>query len=184
MDNNQIIELYWQRDESAVEITVKQYESYCFKVANNILNNRQDAEECVNDTWIAVWNSIPPQRPKNLLPYIAKITHNLSVNRLKHKSATKRAGKNIAFEELENLLCGEDEFVEGINLEMLQGSINKFLHSSSEASRKIFIRRYFFCENVGEIAQKYRMSENNVAKILSRTRRKLKEYLEKEGYYI
>ena len=118
------------------------------------------------------------------MSYIAKITHNLSVNRLKYKSAEKRAGKNVAFEELENLLCGEDEFIEGINLDMLREAINKFLHSSPETGRKVFIRRYFFCESVGEIAKKYGISENNVAKILSRTRRKLKEYLEKEGYYI
>lgn len=184
MDNDRIIELYWQRDENAIGMTVKQYGAYCLKIANNILNDPLDAEECVNDTWLALWNSIPPQRPNNLASYIAKIVHNLSVNRLKYKIASKRGHKNVAFEELENVLMADERINDNVNLSMLQETINKFLRSYSVSGRKIFIRRYFFCESVSEIAKKYEMNENTVLKSLSRTRKKLKEYLAKEGYYV
>ncbi len=185
MTTNDLVKLFWDRDERAIAETQKRYGDYCFTVANNILGNAQDAEECVNDTYLRLWNSIPPAKPANFLAYLAKIAHNLSVNMLKSRLAGKRNAPVVAFDELENtLFAPEDELSEGIALSDLQKAINTFLHTCSERDRAIFIRRYFFCESTEYIADKFGISYANSTKILSRMRNKLKEYLKKEGYYI
>ncbi len=185
MTTNDLVKLFWDRDERAIEETQKQYGDYCFTVANNILGNEQDAEECVNDTYLRLWNSIPPAKPTNFLAYLAKIARNLSVNMLKSRRAGKRYAQIVAFEELEEtLFAPEDEIAEGVALAELQASINSFIHTCPERDRAIFIRRYFFCESTEYIAEKFGISYANSTKILARMRVRLKDHLREEGYYL
>ena len=185
MDSQKIVKLFWERNERALTETIKQYEAYCFTIAHNILNNQQDAEECVNDTWIRAWHSIPPQSPSNLRAFLAKITHNLSVDRLKQHRATKRHAQHVSFEELENCLYTADcGFADNVRLEELQKAINRFLYGIPERDRNVFIRRHFFCESIEAIANGYGLTQNHTTQILSRTRKKLRDFLEKEGYRI
>ncbi len=183
MDND-IIELFWQRDEKAIDTVTKQYGNYLFNIANTILNNKQDSEECLNEVYLKLWNSIPPARPDNFKAFIAKIMRNLSVNRLKHDLAAKRKNNNTAFHELEEYLLSDGELSDNIILEELHSSINIFLKGLKEQERNIFIRRYYFGEALEVIGKKYGIASNSAAKSLSRTREKLKTHLKKEGYYV
>ena len=186
MDDNRIIELYWDRDQRAIEETSAKYGGYCFALAQNILQDHLDSEECVNDTWVRTWNSIPPKRPDRLKLFLAKITRRLSFDRYKSRTAEKRGGGEIALalEELGDCLsdpCGvEDRIIAG----QLADSMNSFLRGLSSRDCDIFLRRYFFVESTAQIAKRYSIRESNVLLILSRTRKKLKEYLIQEGYQI
>ena len=184
MNNQELVRLFWNRDETAIAEAIKSYGAYCFTVANNLLNDRQDAEECVNDTWLRIWNSIPPQSPNNFGAFAAKITRNLSIDRLKHRSAAKRHGITLALEELESTLSTDGHLSENIRLEELKQSINRFLRQCKERDRNVFIRRYFFCEEIEQIAEEYALTRENVTQILHRTRERLKVFLRKEGYYV
>lgn len=186
MDDGQIIELYWERKESAVQETNNKYGSYCLKIANQILSNRQDSEECVNDTWLRAWNSIPPKRPDKLRFFLAKITRNLSFDRYKARKAGKRGGSEIdlVLEELEDCLSASGDVETEISMKELEKSMNCFITALPERERGIFLRRYFYAESVSDIAERYFLKESNVLMILSRTRKKLKNYLIKEGYII
>ncbi len=182
----QIIELYFKRDEKAISETADKYGKYCFSVANNILSSEQDAEECVNDTWLRAWNSIPPQRPGNLRLFLAKIARNLAFDRFKKLRRKKRGGGEIvlALEEIGEFVPGGDRVQSELEERELMRAVNRFLHSLPERERNIFINRYFHVETAKLIAEKYGLTEGNVQKILSRTRMKLKKYLETEGYSI
>lgn len=182
--DNEIVELFWQRDEKAIDTMSKQYGAYLFNIANTILNNKQDSEECLNEVYLKIWNSIPPSRPNNFKAFIAKIMRNLSVNRLKHNIAAKRNSNNTAFHELEEFLMSEGEISDNIILEELQSTINTFLRGLKDQERNVFIRRYYFGESLEIIGKKYKIAPNSVSKSLSRTRNKLKIYLKKEGYYV
>lgn len=182
MDN--IVKQLWERDENAVNQIIKDYGSYVFSIADTILKNKEDSEECVNEVYLKIWNSIPPAKPSNFKAFIAKITRNLSVNKLKYNIAAKRSGNNVAFEELENYLTENGELSDNIILEDLQTSINGFLKGLQEKERNIFIRRYYFGESLEIISTKYGIAPNTIAKSLSRTRKKLKMHLKKEGYYL
>ena len=185
MTTNELVKLFWERDERALEETQKRYADYCFSLANNILCNREDAEECVNDTYLRIWRSIPPARPKNFVAYLAKTVHNLSVDKLKARLRGKRNAPIVALEELEECLFSDnDDFSEGVELAELQTAIDRFLRTCPERDRAIFIRRYFFCETQEFISEKFGTTTSNTTKILVRTRNKLKDYLKKEGYYI
>lgn len=185
MTTYDLIKLFWSRDERALEETQKRYADYCFNLANNILNNPQDAEECVNDAYLRIWRSIPPAKPANFVAYLAKTVHNLSVDKLKARMRGKRNAPIVAFEELEDCLFSEDDIIsENIAISQLQDTIDRFLRTCSERDRAIFIRRYFFCETKEFISDKFGTSISNTTKILIRTRNKLKDYLKKEGYYL
>lgn len=184
MQDDQIIALYFQRNESAIYETSDKYGAYCAKIANSILNDPEDTEECVSDVWLRTWNAIPPQRPGRLRPFLAKITRNLAFNRYKARSAEKRGGgaMELVLDELAECLPAEEtveQVLEGRELEEL---IRRFLKGCSPRDRDVFLRRYFFVESVQEIARRYRLRESNVLVILSRTRQKLKDFLNKEGY--
>lgn len=184
MEDSRIIELYWQRSENAITETDKKYGAYCSTVAFNILLNQEDAEECVNDTWLGAWNAIPPNRPSILRAFLAKITRNLSIKRLEKKLAEKRGGmaEFIVLDELEECI-GDQTDVEGIvESHELEELIRRFVRGLPERDGNIFIRRYFFTDSVASIAERYRISENHVMVILSRTRKKLKKELMKEGF--
>ena len=184
MDDSQIVELYWQKNADAISESAKKYGSYCFAIAEHILRNAEDSEECVNDTWLRAWNAIPPQRPGLLRPFLAKITRNLAFNRFNARNARKRGGGEIALvlDELEECLGGGADAESAYEAKELRQCVRRFVRSLPEREGNVLTRRYFFAEPVADIAKRYGLSENNVMVILSRTRRKLKAFLLKEGY--
>lgn len=183
MEDSQIIELYWQKSEDAIKETDRKYRAYCFSIANHILCNTQDSEECVNDTWLHVWNAIPPQKPNVLSAFLAKITRNLSFNRFQARSAQKRGGGEIVLvlDELAECLSGESDVESEYAARELGRHIRLFVRALPEKEGNVFVRRYFFTDPVKDIAKRYGLTENNVMVILSRTRKKLKHDLIKEG---
>ena len=184
MEDNEIIELYNSRNEKAIAESDKKYGAYCFAVANNILSNNEDSGECVNDTWLHTWNIIPPQYPERLKMFFAKITRNLSINKLKSRNAKKRGeGEfSLALEELEECVPGGSSVENSVDEKLLTECITAFLSELPKRDRQLFLRRYFFTEAVSEIASRFEMSENAVSVSLYRTRAKLKVFLEKEGF--
>ena len=184
MTDEEIVQLFFQRKEEAVQEINRKYGSYCFKIANNILNNREDSEECVNDTWMQTWNTIPPTRPKYLRLFVAKIVRNLSFSRFKLKNAKKRGSGEmmLVLEELEECIAGQSDVETLYIAGELQTAINEFVNNLPEKEGNIFIRRYFYAESMKDISRRYAVSENNVRVILSRTRAKLRVKLKKEGY--
>ena len=184
MEDSQIVELYWQKNENAISETAKKYGAYCFTIAENILHSTEDSEECVNDTWLHAWNAIPPQKPDVLRMFLAKITRNLSLDRLSARNAEKRGGGEIALvlDELGECLGGDADTEAAYEAKELQQCIRRFVRSLPEREGNVLARRYFFAEPIADIAKRYGLSENNVMVILSRTRKKLKAHLLKEGY--
>lgn len=184
MEDARIIELYWQRDESAIRITDRTYGPYCYQVAYNILSDRQDSEECVSDTWLRAWNVIPPQRPTKLKLFLAKITRNLSLDCLKARLARKRGGGELPLilEELQECIASGGDTEEEFMARELSRDVNAFVRSLPEREGNLFIRRYFFCEPVEQAARRYGMTAGNASVILSRTRKKLKGFLQQKGY--
>lgn len=185
MEDSKIVELYLQKNERAIEETDRKYGAYCFTIAHNILNNREDSEECVNDTWLKTWDAIPPQRPGRLQMFLAKITRNLSFNRFNSRVAKKRGGGEIVFvlDELAECLACETDIADEYEARELGRCIREFVRALPEQEGNIFVRRYFFTEAVAQIAGRYGLTENNVAVILSRTRKKLKNQLIREGFW-
>ncbi len=187
MDDNRIIELFFARDESAIEQTAKRYGEYCRAAVKRILDSDEDAEEVLNDTYLRAWKSIPPERPEHLRLYLAKIARNLALNRLKERSAERRGGKNAVFlclDELAQVLPSPERIEDEQEERELIASINRFLRTVPERDASIFINRYFHTEPTDIIARRYGLSQANVQKILLRTRNKLKAHLINEGYEI
>ena len=184
MEDRQIIELYWQRNADAISETAGKYGAYCFQVADNILHDTGDSEECVNDTWLRAWNAMPPERPNVLRMFLAKITRNLSFDRFNARNAKKRGGGEIALvlDELEECLASGTDVETAYEGKELGQCIKRFVRGLSEQDGNVFVRRYFFTDPVSAIARRYGLTENNVMVILSRTRKKLKLELMKEGY--
>ena len=184
MEDHQIVELYWQKNADALSETSSKYGPYCFAIADRILNNTEDSEECVNDTWLHAWNAMPPQKPNVLRMFLAKITRNLSVNRFKARSAEKRGGGEIllVLDELADCLAGETDVEKEYEGRELEQCIRRFVRGLPERDGNVFVRRYFFTEPVAAIAERYGLTENNIMVILSRTRKKLRLKLVKEGY--
>jgi len=182
MTDQQIIDLYWSRSESAITETDRRYGSYCRTISRNILGSSEDAEECVNDTYLSAWNTMPPKRPNILRAFLAKITRNLSLNRLEAKNARKRGGgqTEILLSELGDCLASDDlaEEVEG---RLITESIERFLAELPVSSRRLFIRRYFYCASIRELAKETGISESRLTARLYRLRNKLRLCLEKEG---
>lgn len=185
MEDSRIVELYWQKNADAIKETDSKYGAYCFAIADNILHSKEDAEECVNDTWLNAWNAIPPQKPTKLQMFLAKITRNLSLNRFYARSAQKRGGGEITLvlEELSECLAGGSDVVNEYEAKELGQYIRSFVRSLPARDGNVFVRRYFFTETIAAIAKKYGVTESNVAVILSRTRAKLKNHLIKEGFW-
>lgn len=186
MDDQGIIVLYFSRDEQAIAETAKKYGKYCFTVAKNILQSEQDCEECVNDTYNRAWKSIPPQKPSNFKLFLAKITRNLALDKIKNSSRQKRgSGESaLALEEIGDIVSDREDIEDELERKALAEAINRFLHSLSERDCNVFVSRYFYIESTEKIAKKYALSRSNVLKILSRTRSGLRKYLEAEGYKI
>ena len=186
MDDKDIINLYNRRDESAISETDKKYGKYCFSIADNILHSIESSEECVSDTYLKTWNSIPPKFPNSLRLFLAKIVRNLAFDRYRESHRQKRGGDetSLALEEIEDFLPATQTVEASLEEAEFMEHINRFLRSLGARDRCIFINRYFHVESAKAIANKYNLSENNVHKILSRTRIKLKELLTEEGYTI
>ncbi|MBQ8831542.1 MAG: sigma-70 family RNA polymerase sigma factor [Oscillospiraceae bacterium] len=186
MEDEKIIELYWGRDREAISETDKKYGSYCMTVANNILHSTRDAEECVNDTYFKTWNSIPPTRPKILSAFLGKITRNLAFNRYRMENAEKRGGGELPLilDELAELVSGEDDVESAVELSELKNTLNAFLKGLSQDKRSIFLRRYWYCDSVKEIAERYAMSEAAVSMNLVRLRKRLRGFLMERGFEV
>ena len=184
MDEKEILHLYLNRDEQAVAETQRAYGGYCFAVAMNILGCIQDAEETVSDTMLQLWNSIPPQNPDNLKLFCARITRNFALSKWRRYSAKKRGGGQIlvALEELGDCVSGHADPSVTMDKKELGCCISNFLSQQSERDRFVFLRRYFYMDSTTEIGKKCCLREANVLQILSRTRKRLKAHLIKEGY--
>lgn len=182
MDDSTIIELYFERSENAVAESENKYGKICRRIADNILHNFQDTEECVNDTWLTAWNRIPPHKPEYLGAFFAKITRNLSVTCLRKKLAEKRKGTetDLCIEELSECLAdfGQNKISDSIEI---RDCLNLFLESLNKKQRVIFMKRYWYVYSIEEIAGDMSMNVGAVKMSLSRTRNKLKAFLESEG---
>ena len=184
MDDLRIIELYFNRDEQAIKETDTKYGKLCHSIAYNILNNHEDSEECVNDTYVSVWNTIPPIRPHNFMSFICKIARNLSLKRLEFMKRKKRSAEIIlSLDELAAVLPDE-RYAPDVSDEDVGKLISKFLRSQEEYVRNVFIRKYFYFASIREIAKCYSFTESKVKNMLFYTRNKLKDYLIKEGVEI
>lgn len=179
MDDQRILELLWQRCEDAIKALGQRFGPRLHSMARNLTGNQRDAEECVNDTYLAVWNAIPPKRPEPLTPYVLRTGRNIALNKLRANTSQKRAGYELSLEELSGCIgtpCPMDT-------KALGQAMDDYLDTLSRSSRMIFLRRYWFGDSVKEIAKAFAMTENAVSVRLSRTRDGLKEYLIKEGFF-
>ena len=177
-DDKEIVELFFARDERAIDATMRKYEKLLLSLSARITGSEEDAKECVNDVCLRLWNSIPPEKPNSVQAYAAKITRNLSIDRLKSETAEKRGG-GVLLEELDESLPDTDSDLPEENT--LGGLIDAFLRQVNSDARRMFILRYYFGRDFSEIAKSLACSEGKVTSQLQRTRKKLKEYLEKEG---
>ena len=184
MEDQKIVGLYWERSEAAIKETEKKYGTYCHSIAYRILHSTEDAEECVNDTYLRAWEAMPPHRPSRLSTFLGKITRNLALNRYWHDRAQKRVpAMELILDEVEAFL--PDPSDRPLSEEVaLREAINGFVGSLPTKKRRIFVRRYFYCSSIREIANDYGMSENAVKVTLHRLREECKVYLEKEGIAI
>ena len=186
MNDDAIVALYWQRDESAITVTQEKYNAYLMKIARNILNDTGDSEESVNDTYLAAWNSMPPQKPVVLSTYLGKITRRISISLLRKRNADKRRDGEFAlsFSEMEDVMEGNMEPQKEMEAQILGELLNKFLRSLKPDERRTFIGRYYYMDPLKEVAAYCGMSESKAKTMLFRTRVKLKEYLAKEGFVL
>ena len=182
MEDHAIIDLYWSRDPEAIRRTGEKYGNYCRTIARNILPDRRDAEECVNDTWLGAWNAMPEARPSLLAPFLGKITRNLAFDRWRAGRTEKRGGGELplVLDELVECVSPADT-LQALEAAELEEAVNRFLRALPERECNIFLRRYWFTEPMADIARRYGMRETTVRTSLFRSREKLRRYLEKEG---
>lgn len=185
MEDSKIIALFFARSEQAItELSVK-YGKLCLKIANNILGNNQDSEECVNDAYLGAWNTIPPQKPNPLQAYICRIVRNIAITKYHANTAQKRNSYyDIALEELEHCLFSTETAESRLYAKELSHLLNRFLASLDQRSRVMFVRRYWYSDSVADIASAFHMRPNSVSVQLSRIRSKLRKFLIQEGYFI
>ena len=186
MRDDEIVTLYWQRDERAIKETKNEYGRYLFKIANNILADLEDSRESVNDTYLAAWNSIPPQRPSVLSTYLGKLTRRISIDLFRKKNREKRRASEYALSlnELEECIPGGSMPEDEVEVKLLAKSINDFLRMQPEEARNLFVGRYYFLDSLKDVARYCGMSESKAKSILFRTRCSLKTHLEQEGFMV
>ncbi len=184
MDDHKIVCLFLERNELALKEVSQKYGAYCHKIAQNILGNHEDAEECVNDTYMRAWDSIPPNKPTSLGVFLGRITKNLSLDRARFLRCEKRGGnmEAVSFDELEDFLSENNSVESKSELNEMLDAINTFLRSLPAKKRLMFVARYWQCDKLSEIAARYGMAESSVASSLSRICGKLKDYLIKRGF--
>ncbi len=184
MDDNGIVELFFERNEMAIRETDEKYGKLCRSISYNILKNREDSEECVNDTYVGLWNSIPPARPNSFAAFVCKIARNLSLKRLTFIKREMRSPQVLlSLDELSQVLPDE-RYAPEVTDEEVGRLISQFLRTQKEDARNVFIRKYFFFDSVAQIAERYSFTESKVKNMLFYTRNKLKDYLIKEGIEI
>ena len=185
MEDNKIIDLFFQRSETAISELAAKYGRLCHKIAQNILNNVSDAEECVNDTYLGVWNSIPPNHPESLSAYVCRIARNLSLKRYQYNTASKRNSiYDASIDELEECIASLKDVESEIESKQLTAVIEQFLDTLNETDRILFMRRYYFSDSYADIAAQTGLSEKNVSVRLTRLRTKMKKYLTERDYVI
>ncbi len=184
MEDTAIVQLYWDRDERAILATSQKYGDHCMSIAKNILGDREDAEECVNDTYLHAWNAIPPHRPRILSAFLGKLTRNLSFNLYKRNTALKRGGGTAAavLEEIAGLGSGTDSVEQEIDRRELVRAIDAFLAGLPAAKRRLFVCRYWYLDSISSIASRSGMTEGHVSVTLWRLRGKLREHLLERGF--
>lgn len=182
MTDEAIIELYWARDQQAIAETDRSYGSLCRGLARRILRNPEDAEECVNDSYFRLWQRLPPERPGALGSYLTRVLRNLCFDRLRSLGAAKRGGSavTLSLEEL-GQVTGNQDVESRLSARELGQAVGRFLRTQSELNRSIFLRRYYYLDSREEIARRYEVSPAKVSLVLSRTRTRLRNYLQKEG---
>ena len=183
MDDKQIVALYFQRREQAIEETAAKYGNYCYAIARNILDNQEDAEEAVNDAYMGLWNAIPPHKPAVLSTFLGKITRRAALKRWTQNRTQKRGGGEtaLALEELSEYISvggGPETVIETAELTQL---LNRFLQTLPKEERTVFVCRYWYLDPIRDIAQRFDCSQSRVKSMLARTRKKLHTYLKKEG---
>ena len=186
MQDKDIVRLFLERSDSAVAAAEKKYRGYCYKVALNILGSGEDADYCVNEAFLKAWETIPPQQPRILSAFLAKITRNCAINMLKQSAAQKRGGgeAELVFDEISEMVSGNSDVERDAENRELINEINRFLTKLPAMKRDIFICRYWYCDSVRDIAAQFSTTENSVSVILNRTRKKLREHLQKRGFEI
>lgn len=185
MEDWAILDLFFTRSEYAIVELDAKYGALFHSLALNILNSSQDAEECVNDAYLGAWNAIPPERPERLAAYICRIVRNLSVRRLRHEHAAKRAGNYaLALEELSECLAANETVESELDARELTRSLERFLDTLSDENRAIFLRRYWFADSCADIARRTGLTEKNVGVRLTRLRKQLKKFLEDMEVYV
>ena len=184
MKDEALLALYWQRDEAAIAETRQRYGGYLHGIAFGILANREDSEECVSDTCLAAWQQIPPRRPAVLSAFLGRITRGLAIDRWRRQRADKRGGGQVplALEELGECIPGGETPASEAERAELRALLNRFVLALPTLQRKVFLCRYWYLESVEQIARRFSMTESRVTSMLHRTREKLKQQLEKEGY--
>lgn len=183
MEDQEILDLYFSRDEQAIVQTDQKYGPFCYSVAYNILSDREDARECVSDTYLSAWNRIPPTRPSLLGAFLGKITRHLSIDRWRRRSAYKRTGGQVtlALEELGEIADRAGTPEEAAGRKELVAAINRFLQALPQRERSVFLCRYWYLDSLEDIAAKTGLTKGHVSTMLHRTRKKLCDSLEKEG---
>lgn len=184
MEDKEIVKLCYARDERGLSEASRKYKHYCVSIAENILGNREDAEECFNDALMRTWETIPPKEPEYLSAYLAKITRNAALDKYKASRTEKRGGKNVevVFEEISEFLESGDNVELTAERNAILAEIDAFLKGLPEQKRRMFVLRYSFCESVGEIAKRFGVTENYVSVNLNRTGKKLAAHLRKRGF--
>ena len=183
MEDKQIVDLYFERSESAITETEKKYGRYCHYIAYRILENDEDAKEIVNDTYLKTWNTVPPNRPDPLKPYVGMISRQLSLDRYEEYHAQKRGGQvMLVLDELAECIPDNNSGADIGESVALSDALTRFLRDLPQRTRSIFVRRYFYMSSVAEIAKDFSMKESNVTMHLLRTRKKLEHFLKKEGF--
>ncbi len=182
MEDQSILNLLWARSETAIQAMARTFGSRLYRTAMNLIGIHQDAEEVVSDTYLAVWNAIPPKRPEPLAGFVLKTGRNLALNRLRSLTAQKRTACQISLDELADCIAGPDLW-EQLDARSLGEQIDAFLDTLPRTSRILFLRRYWFGDEVNALAREFSMTPNAVSVRLSRIRTQLKVYLSKEGFY-
>ncbi len=182
MDDRELVERYWRRDEDAITDTEAKYGAYCRAIASGVLRSGQDAEECLNDVWAAAWNAMPPRRPDDLRAFLAKITRNLALKRLRSMTAEKRGGGEtmVALEELEEVIPAGCSLDEQIEARELARKLDEFLGTLGVTERRVFLCRYWYFDDLRDIASRFGMGESRVKMLCKRARDKLRLFLRKE----
>ena len=185
MEDSKIVALFFARSEQAIAELSNKYGNLCMRIANNILGNHQDSEECVNDAYLGAWNTIPPQKPNPLKTYVCRITRNIAITKYHSNTAVKRNSHyDVAIEELAYCLFSQDTPEEQLKAKELTFLLDRFLGNLDVRSRVMFIRRYWYADSVADIADAFRMRPNSVSVQLSRIRNKLRKFLMQEGYVL